>query len=319
MLPVLREQLKVINPWLEDDQVEEVVKQLTASFPSTGLIQNNRHVFQLLLENTSVSENRKTGEKSPTVRFVDFKHRDNNRFIAVCQFKVRILGTEHHIYPGHRAVPERPAGGRDRVQVAQGEGADPRGHRPASALQRAARRQGRGQRAALLLQPVRHRDLPAGGASSARSPPTPKSTSTAGPIRIPRTLNDLEHGSSSPNDQQRLVAGMLDRDNLLDIIRTFTLFSTNDKGETIKIVGRYQQFRAVKLAVKRLLEGKTPRERSGIIWHTQGSGKSLTMMFMVREMYRHPSLSQVEGGLRHRPHAARGPARPRPARASASP
>ena len=48
MLPVLREQLKVINPWLEDDQVEEVVKQLTASFPGTGLIENNRHVFTLL-------------------------------------------------------------------------------------------------------------------------------------------------------------------------------------------------------------------------------------------------------------------------------
>ena len=46
MLPVLREQLKVINPWLEDDQVEEVVKQLTASFPSTSLIQNNRHALQ---------------------------------------------------------------------------------------------------------------------------------------------------------------------------------------------------------------------------------------------------------------------------------
>src|ERR1700693_5020069 len=68
MPPVLRAQLKVINAWLEDDQVEEVVKQLTASFPSTDLLQNNRYVFQLLLENTSVSENRKTGEKSPTVR-----------------------------------------------------------------------------------------------------------------------------------------------------------------------------------------------------------------------------------------------------------
>src|ERR1019366_2727331 len=82
------------------------------------------------------------------------------------------------------------------------------------------------------------------------------------------------------------------RDNLLDLIRTFTLFSTNDKGETIKIVGRYQQFRAVKLAVKRLLEGQSPRERSGIIWHTQGSGKSLTMMFMVREMYQHSTLAK---------------------------
>ncbi len=57
----------------------------------------------------------------------------------------------------------------------------------------------------------------------------------------PRTVDDLEHGDSGPNDQQRLVAGMLDRDNLLDLVRTFTLFATDDKGETIKIVGRYQQ------------------------------------------------------------------------------
>jgi type I restriction enzyme R subunit len=42
MLSVLREQLKVINPWLEDDQVEEVIKQLTASFPGSGLILNNQ-------------------------------------------------------------------------------------------------------------------------------------------------------------------------------------------------------------------------------------------------------------------------------------
>ena len=89
----------VINPWLEDDQIEDAVKQLTASFPSTGLIQNNQHTLQLLIENTSVSENRETGEQSPTVHFIDFKNSENNRFIAVCQFKVRILGTEHHIIP----------------------------------------------------------------------------------------------------------------------------------------------------------------------------------------------------------------------------
>ena len=99
MLPVLRERLKVINPWLADDQVEEIVRQLITNFPGTGLIENNKHLLHLLLENTSVSENRQTGEKSPTVRFIDFKNRANNRFIAVCQFKVRILGTEHHIIP----------------------------------------------------------------------------------------------------------------------------------------------------------------------------------------------------------------------------
>ncbi len=96
---VLREQLQIINPWLETDQVEEVVKQLTANFPSTNLLENNRHAFNLLLESTSISENRITGEKSPIVRFIDFEQAKNNNFTAVCQFKVRILGAEHHIIP----------------------------------------------------------------------------------------------------------------------------------------------------------------------------------------------------------------------------
>ena len=46
MLPVLRERLEVINPWLEEDQVEEAVRRLTAGFPGTGLLENNRHVFR---------------------------------------------------------------------------------------------------------------------------------------------------------------------------------------------------------------------------------------------------------------------------------
>lgn len=291
MLPILREQLKVINPWLEDDQVEEVVKQLTASFPGTDLIQNNRYVFNLLLENTSVGENRQTGEKSPTVRFVDFKHRDNNRFIAVCQFKVRILGTEHHIIPDIvlflNGLPVVVVECKSpKVKDAIPEAID-------QLLRYSEQRGSKGEGSGPLFYYnqfviVTCRDEAKFGTITTHS--EKHFYRWADPY--PRTVDDLDHGGSSPNYQQRLVAGMLDRDNLLDLIRTFTLFSTNDKGETIKIVGRYQQFRAVKLAVKRLLAGQSPRERSGIIWHTQGSGKSLTMMFMVREMYRHARLSQ---------------------------
>lgn len=290
MQPVLREQLKVINPWLEDDQVEEVVKQLTASFPGSDLIGNNRHAFTLLLENSSVSENRQTGEKSPTVRFVDFTRRDNNRFIAVCQFKVRILGTEHHIIPDivlflnglpvvvieckspkvNDAIPEAID---QMLRYSEQRGVTGEGSAPLFYFNQ------------IVIATCRNQAK--FGTITTHS----ENHFYRWADPYPRTVDDLEHGDSGPNDQQRLVAGMLDRDNLLDLIRTFTLFSTNDKGETIKMVGRYQQFRAVKLAVKRLLEGKTPRERSGIIWHTQGSGKSLTMMFMVREMYRHAQLS----------------------------
>ena len=291
MLPVLREQLKVINDWLEDDQVDEVIKQLTASFPGTSLLENNKHVLTLLQENTSVSENRGTGEKSPTVRFIDFRpdHLQKNRFIAVCQFKIRILGTEHHIIP-------------DIVLFLNGlpvvviECKSPKVKEPVPEA---------------IDQMLRYGEQR--GAKGEGSPhlffynqfiiATCRNEAKFGTITThherhfyrwsdpyPRTVDELVHGAGSPNDQQRLVTGMLDRRNLLDIIRTFTIFSTSDKGELIKIVGRYQQFRAVKLAVQRLLAGKTPRERSGIVWHTQGSGKSLTMMFMVREMYRHPQL-----------------------------
>lgn len=290
MLPVLREQLKVINPWLEDDQVDEVVKQLTASFSGTNLIQNNRRVFNLLLENTSVSENRHTGEKSPTVRFVDFKTRDNNRFIAVCQFKVRILGTEHHIIPDIvlflNGLPvvliecKSP-----KVKDAIPEAID-------QILRYSEQRGVKGEGSAPLFY---YNQIVIATCRNEAKFGTITTHSEKHFYRwadpYPRTVDELEHGKSGPNDQQRLVAGMLDRDNLLDLIRTFTLFATNDKGEIIKIVGRYQQFRAVKLAVQRLLSGKSRRDRSGIVWHTQGSGKSLTMMFMVREMYRHAQLS----------------------------
>ena len=90
MPPVLRERIGVINPWLDDDQIEEAARRLTAGFPGPGLLECNRHVLDLLLEGTSAGENRRTGEKSPTVRYVDFEQRKNNRFIAVCQCKVHM-------------------------------------------------------------------------------------------------------------------------------------------------------------------------------------------------------------------------------------
>ncbi|MFC1791050.1 type I restriction endonuclease subunit R [Gemmatimonadota bacterium] len=98
-----------------------------------------------------------------------------------------------------------------------------------------------------------------------------------------------ELGKEALSSQETLIAGMLRPELLLDIVRHFTLFIL-DTGRVIKIVTRYQQFRAVQLAAERLLTGKTREEdgeydrRGGIIWHTQGSGKSLTMVFLIRKM-----------------------------------
>lgn len=290
MLPKLREALKKINPWLEDDQLEEAIRRIT-SFPGTDLIENNQYVLKLIQENTTVSENRQTGEHSPTVRYVDFDNRDNNSFVAVCQFKVRVLGTDNHIIPDIVLFLNG-------LPVAVIECKSPKTKEPIpeaidQMLRYSEQRGEKGEGSPPLF--YYNQMLVATCRQKAKFGTITTHTQKhfyrwADPF--PRTLNDLEHGATAPNDQQRLVAGMFDQDNLLSMIRTFTVFGTNEKGETIKIVGRYQQFRAVKLAVKRLLEGTNRRERSGIIWHTQGSGKSLTMMFMVREMYQNPKLMQ---------------------------
>ncbi len=96
-------------------------------------------------------------------------------------------------------------------------------------------------------------------------------------------------GGPNLQSQQILVSGMLRPSHLLDVIRNFTVFQQVD-GKTRKIAARYQQFRAVHKAVTRLQKGRTRAngadrdERGGIIWHTQGSGKSLSMVFLVRKM-----------------------------------
>ncbi|MGS0979419.1 type I restriction endonuclease subunit R [Burkholderia glumae] len=96
-------------------------------------------------------------------------------------------------------------------------------------------------------------------------------------------------GKTALSEQERLIAGLLTPAHLLDVVKNFTLFMQVG-GQTIKTVCRYQQYRAVNRAISRLKNGRTRLhhgehdDRGGIIWHTQGSGKSLTMVFLVRKM-----------------------------------
>jgi type I restriction enzyme, R subunit len=99
----------------------------------------------------------------------------------------------------------------------------------------------------------------------------------------------IRQTAATLQSQEILVAGMLRPAHLLDLIRNFTVFQQVD-GKTRKVVARYQQFRSIHKAVARLSEGRTRAqgavrdERGGVIWHTQGSGKSLSMVFLVRKM-----------------------------------
>jgi type I restriction enzyme, R subunit len=82
--------------------------------------------------------------------------------------------------------------------------------------------------------------------------------------------------------------------HLLDFLQHFVVFETK-KGKTTKKIARYQQFEAVNELVDRTvsLAGNpvTAQDRTGLIWHTQGSGKSLTMIFAGQKLRRHPVLN----------------------------
>src|SRR5690606_27450784 len=93
--------------------------------------------------------------------------------------------------------------------------------------------------------------------------------------------------------QERLLAGLFHCDHFLDIIQNFLIYEPID-GRLIKKVARYQQYRAVNKVIERLKTGTTRKEKSGVVWHTQGSGKSLTMVMLAVKMRRDPELQQYK-------------------------
>ncbi len=108
--------------------------------------------------------------------------------------------------------------------------------------------------------------------------------------------SDLHHSSFTiPHSKQegtladvrRSVRSMLRPGIVLDILRSFTLFATDRKHRRIKVICRYQQYEGANMIVARVLEGRT---RKGLIWHFQGSGKSLLMVFASQKLRMHPDL-----------------------------
>ena len=80
---------------------------------------------------------------------------------------------------------------------------------------------------------------------------------------------------------EEAVNGVLSPSSVLDFLRYFTLFATDAKYRKIKVIARYQQFQATNLIVERVLGGQI---KQGLIWHFQGSGKSLLMVFAAQKL-----------------------------------
>lgn len=98
---------------------------------------------------------------------------------------------------------------------------------------------------------------------------------TYSPVQYFLQWRDEELGKKYGEELELTLASLLQKNNLLDIIKNFIVFEQTRNGK-IKKIARYQQLRATNKIVERVKEGE---KRRGLIWHTQGSGKSLTMFF----------------------------------------
>ena len=112
----------------------------------------------------------------------------------------------------------------------------------------------------------------------------------AGTLTSPRewflTWKSIDGESIAPNNSpqlQVLLQGMLARERLLDLIKHFVAF-IKTKSKTKKIIAGYHQYFATNKAIQTTIKATKTNRKAGVIWHTQGSGKSLTMCFYAGKL-----------------------------------
>lgn len=289
LLPeVFRSAVRAINttedgePWLTERQLDELRDQILRQ-PNRTLLEANE-ATQALLFKAQVDANELTGEQDPVVKLIDFANPANNQFHAINQFRIDTPGcVKEFIIPDivlfvngiPLAVVECKLGGPTCANPLREAFVQLQRYRNArEATQEAGLKEGEPR--------LFHSNLLLIRSSGAEAD---YGTITSGEEHFYAWKTLWPQGNEDAeklNPQQRLIQGMLGKQNLLRILRTCSVFMDTDSGKRIKVVARYQQFRAAGKIIERLRQGATPMERSGVVWHTQGSGKSLTMVFVAR-------------------------------------
>ena len=101
-----------------------------------------------------------------------------------------------------------------------------------------------------------------------------------------RHFDDLGNTRREATPQDECLYSLCRPERLLEITHGFIVFDAN-----LKKIARYQQFFVVRSVMKRIAKRDNERRRGGIVWHTQGSGKSITMVMLVRALAMDPQLN----------------------------
>ncbi len=306
----LRQALLRINPgpdgvpWLDEVRIKGTVAELRSMSAGVKLLEANRVSTDLLLGGVTVAGlGGWDGGRDRTVSYIDWDDWSVNDFLAVSQFPIATAGKAPNIRPDVTLF----VNGIPLVVIEAKPPGTPSGIVEAiDQLRRYANRRGSEvpEGAAQLFWTNQFTVATTGERAEAATftalPEHYMAWKDPFPSTVEKVADSLGKPVEAVTQQELLTAGMLAPERLLDIIRHFTVFMETGPGRTVKIVGRYQQYRGVHKAMRRLLTGSTRAEdgetdrRGGIVWHTQGSGKSLTMVFLVRAMRSHPDLRRFK-------------------------
>ncbi len=305
---MLREQLRALNPgpdgkpWLDDTRLSEAVAAITR-LGTPKLMEANEKATELLIRGLTVEGlPGRDGGRGQTIRYIDWDTPANNRFTVVSQYRVDcppgFNSAKAFIVPDlvllvngiplavveckSPSIPEPLAEAVDQLRrysnqrKAAFEVDDNEGNEALFATNQLL--------VATCFDEARVGCIGAAFEHYAQWKTVVGPDGAGSEIEVAQRL-----GKPSLSEQERLIAGLLAPAHLLDVVKNFMLFMQAG-GQTVKTVCRYQQYRAVNRAIARLKTGQTRLQhgehdqRGGIIWHTQGSGKSLTMVFLVRKM-----------------------------------
>jgi len=282
LTPNLEQAIQRINPWISEDNLCKVVREVTLIQTST-LMESNKWFWERLTQYFSVDQDLGNGRRGQTLKLIDFDNPENNEFLCVDQFKIQ--GPSQNIIPDILLfVNGLPLGV---IECKAPFVTDPMAE-GINQLRRYANLRNpsdtEGCEKLFHYNQVMistHRD---GARVGTISSPVEYYLEWKDPY--PTDANEL---GSPANAQQLLIQGLLNPETFLDIIQNFTLYET-ESGRTIKKIARYQQFRAVQKTIQRLRAPGDRKSKGGVIWHTQGSGKSLTMVFLTQKIRRDPLL-----------------------------
>lgn len=264
-----------INPHIPPE-IRATAQRELQNIASPDLVSNNEIFHRYLTEGITVEYTRNGETKGEQLWLIDWSNPDNNEFLAVNQFTV--------IEDNHNRRPDIVLfiNGLPLVVIELKNAADAKANLQAAFNQ---------------LQTYK-REIPSLFTYNALLVISDGITARAGSLSASysrfsqwkRKLPDGEiDNNPDTNELEILTQGMLHKSTLLDLIRHFTVFEkvkTVDPNtevvtlQTIKKLGAYHQYYAVNKAVENVIAATCSNHRGGVIWHTQGSGKSLSMVFL---------------------------------------